>query len=234
MQPICTIKLVNGGETIIEKRDYKKVSKYRWFKSSLGYAHRQGWTGIKPNRKHWTIWLHRVINKTPPHLFTDHINGQKLDNRRSNLRTVTKAHNSTNRPKIRALKLSSQLKGVSFHPSTRLWRARIRDGDYERTTYHKTEQQAALDYNLMALDRFGSYAQINKLPEGIEPTVRRKKTSKYIGVSETKYGRWTASIEIKGKCTHISVFETEREAALAYNTVAFQLRGDKAKLNVVK
>lgn len=230
MQPICTIKLVNGGETIIEKRDHKKVSRYRWFKSSLGYAHRQGWT----KGKHWTIWLHRVINKTPTRLFTDHINGQKLDNRRSNLRTVNKSRNSTNRPKIRAFKLSSQLKGVSFHPSTNLWRARISDRGFQKTTYHKTEQQAALDYNCMALERFGEYAHINKLPAGIEPTVPRKKTSKYRGVSVSKSGkRWDAGIDIKGKWTHISVFETEREAALAYNTVAFKLRGNRAKLNVV-
>lgn len=231
MQPICTIKLVNGGEAIIEKRDYKKVSKHRWFKSSFGYAHRQGWT----NGKHWTIWLHRVINKTPPHLFTDHINGQKLDNRRSNLRTVNKAQNSTNRPKIRKALLTSGLKGVSLHLSTGLWRARITHNGKSKTTYHKTEQQAALDYNRMAAERFGEYAGFNKLPDGITPTIPRKKTSQYRGVSLSKSGkRWDAGIDIKGKWTHISVFETEHEAALAYNTIAFQLRGDRAKLNVVK
>lgn len=230
MQPIRTIKLINGGQTIVEKRDFATVSQYRWFKSPGGYAYRQGWK----KGKHWEVWLHRVINKTPPHLFTDHINGQKLNNRRSNLRTVNKAYNSTNRPKINRALLSSTLKGVSIHLSTGLWRARIQDGKYQKTTYHKTEQQAALDYNCMALERFGKYAQINKLPAGIEPTVPRKKTSKYRGVSVSKSGkRWDAGIDIDGKWTHISVFETEREAALAYNYVAFKLRGDRAKLNVV-
>lgn len=231
MQSIRIIKLVNGGETIIEERDYEKVAQYRWFQSSHGYAHRQGWEG----KKHWQIFLHRVINDTPDRLFTDHINGNKLDNRRSNLRTVNKAQNSTNRPKIDRRVLTCKFKGVSWHRSTRLWRARIKDGSHEKTTYHKTEQQAALDYNRMAVERFGEYASINKLPDGIEPTVRRKKTSKYRGVSLSKSGKcWEAGIDIKGKWTHISVFETEREAALAYNTVAFKLRGDRAKLNVVQ
>lgn len=230
MQPIRTIKLINGGQTIVEKRDFAKVSLYRWFKSPGGYAYRQGWK----KGKHWEVWLHRVINKTPPHLFTDHINGQKLDNRRSNLRTVNKAYNSTNRPKINRALLSSTLKGVSIHLSTGLWRARVQDGKYQKTTYHKTEQQAALDYNRMALERFGEYAQLNKLDGEIQPTVPRKKTSQYRGVAlKPKSERWEAGIDVDGLWTHIGSFGTEQEAALAYNAAAIKLRGDKAKLNVI-
>lgn len=230
MQPIKIIKLANSGETIIEARDFKKVSRYEWFRSKSGYAQRQGWK----NGKHWRVWLHRVINKTPPHLFTDHINGQKLDNRRSNLRTVNKARNSTNRPKTRLFMATSGYKGVSLHISTGLWRARIFDGDFKKTTYHKTQEQAALDYNRMALERFGEYIQINKLPGKIEPTVPRKKTSQYRGVAfKPKSERWEAGIDVDGLWTHIGSFGTEQEAALAYNAAAIKLRGDKAKLNVV-
>lgn len=231
MQPIRTIKLLNGGQTIVEKRDFAKISKYRWFKSSGGYAYRQGWK----NGKHWEIWLHRVINKTPPRLFTDHINGQKLDNRRSNLRTASKAGNSTNRPKTRKFKATSGFKGVSLHVSTGLWRARVFDGGYKKCTYHKTEHQAALDYNRMALERFGEYAQINKLDGAVEPTPPRRKTSRFRGVSfKPKSERWEASIDINGCWTHIGSFGAEQEAALAYNVAAIKLRGDKAKLNVVQ
>lgn len=231
MQSIRTIKLINGGQTIVEQRDYKRVAKERWFQSSNGYAIRQGWEG----GKHWQIFLHRVINKTPPGKFTDHINGNKLDNRRSNLRTVNKAQNSTNRPKIDRRVLTCKFKGVSWHESTNLWRARIRDGNFERTTYHKTEHQAALDYNRMALEHFKEYARLNELPFDVEPTVPRKKTSQYRGVAfKPKSERWEAGIDIDGLWTHIGSFGTEQEAALAYNAAAIKLRGDKAKLNVVK
>lgn len=230
MQSIRTIKLVNGGQTIVEECDYKLVAKERWFQSSHGYAIRQGWK----DGKHWQIFLHRIINATPAGKFTDHINGNKLDNRRSNLRTVNKAQNSTNRPKIDRGVLTCKFKGVSWHKSTQLWRARIADGDYNKSTYHKTEQQAALDYNRMATERFGEYAQLNKLPAGIEPTIPRKKTSRYRGVAfKPKSKRWEASIDVNGLWTHIGSFGTEQEAALAYNAAAVKLRGDRAKLNVV-
>jgi hypothetical protein len=40
--------------------------------------------------------MHRVVNRTPDGLFTDHINWDKLDNRKQNLRTATKSQNEHN------------------------------------------------------------------------------------------------------------------------------------------
>lgn len=222
------IRLVNGGNAIVDADDYEELAQHRWFKSSAGYAHRQGWT---PDRTaHWTVWLHRVVNKTPDDKFTDHINGNKLDDRKCNLRTVDKSRNSTNRPKIRRKVLSSKFKGVSYHPSTQLWRARIRDRDYERTTYHATELQAALDYNRMAAERFGLNACINTLPAGIEPTVHTAKSSQFRGVSKRANG-WEASTEVDGKSVYLGTYATEADAARAYNEGVLRIRGEGAKLN---
>lgn len=229
------IELVNGGWTRVDAADYEWLNKHRWFRSSTGYAYRQGWHGPqRDSANHWTVYMHREVNQTPENLFTDHINGNKLDNRRANLRTVDKSRNSTNRPKAKVLAhpLSSKLKGVSLHRATGLWRARVRDGEYERTTYHKTPEQAALDYNRMAKERFGEFAQLNQLPTGLTPTEHRRKSSQFRGVSR-RGDKWEASIWPGNKYVGLGLFESEREAAHAYNEAAVKYFGERAKLNVL-
>jgi len=156
------IKLQNGGAALVSVEDYERLSEHRWFRSSAGYAHRQGWHGKQgKGGVHWTVWMHREVNGTPDDSFTDHINGIKLDNRRENLRTVNKCQNSANRPKIRRKELSSSLKGVSFHTASGLWRSRINLSGKEHTSYHKSQKEAAIAYNAKALELFGEYAQLN-------------------------------------------------------------------------
>lgn len=156
MFPIRTIKLASGGTTFVDACDWERLLKFSWSKNGSGHVYRQGLT----NGKHWNVFMHRVVNKTPKGCFTDHINGNKLDNRRCNLRNATKAQNSTNQPK-RNMKTISVFKGVCIHRLSGLWRARVNDGGYEKTTYHKTQRLAALDYNRMAVERFGKYAWLN-------------------------------------------------------------------------
>ena len=56
--------------------------------------------------------------------------------------------------------------------------------------------------------------------------------SKYIGVHrESPTHRWRASISVNGKRMSLGRFDTEEEAAKAYDEVAFRHRGHKAKLN---
>jgi hypothetical protein len=57
-------------------------------------------------------------------------------------------------------------------------------------------------------------------------------TSVFKGVSQ-KGVRWQARIRIGGKQTHLGVFDTERQAATAYNHVAVKEFGEYAKLNLV-
>lgn len=232
MQDYKIIKLINGGETLVDESDYEWASKFRWFRSTCGYAYRQGWNGPSKNGDHWVIWLHRQINDTPPHKITDHINRIRLDNRRSNLRSANGRQNSANQGKGKGVNISSPLKGVSYHPSTRLWRARAGDGS--ETTYHKTEQQAALDYNRMATELFGEFAALNVLPEGIKPTVRKPKSSQYRGVHwHNGKKRWRAVIDPAGKGIHLGSFRNEIDAAIRYNEAAKLHFGDRAKLNPV-
>ncbi len=225
-----TIQLKNGGHVIVDEDDFEALNQFRWFRSSGGYAHRQGWDkGV-----HWVVFMHRVVNKTPDGMFTDHANGVKTDNRKSNLRTCDKRQNSANRPKQKQESVLSQYKGVDFHQKTGYWRARVNDGGFRKTTYHKTEQQAALDYNQMAIERFGEFASLNDVPHGTIPTVRKPKSSRFRGVSyQVKSCKWRAALEKAGKGISLGQYATEEDAARAYNSGALVHFGERARLNEI-
>src|SRR5574341_305184 len=89
------IKLNNGSVCIVDDDDYEDLNKYKWKVSKWGYAVRE----LQRNGKWSTILMHRVVNRTPVGMVTDHINGNKLDNRRFNLRTCTTTENNANRSK---------------------------------------------------------------------------------------------------------------------------------------
>ena len=80
------------SDILYDPEDTELVASRKWHMSHLGYAI---WRGFVDGKK-VTLRLHRLINQTPEGMVTDHINGNKLDNRRSNLRTVTTAENNLN------------------------------------------------------------------------------------------------------------------------------------------
>lgn len=91
------IPLTKGAVAIVDEEDYELVSQYKWHLNSMGYA---VWRG-KVDGKKKTIRMHRLINNTPDGKYTDHINRNRLDNRRSNLRTVTQKENMQNKERGR-------------------------------------------------------------------------------------------------------------------------------------
>lgn len=87
------ILLTRGAVAIVDDDDYDRlVAMGRWHLSDMGYAVRR--TPI--DGKNRTIRMHRVVNKTPDYLVTDHINRNRLDNRKVNLRSVTQQVNMLN------------------------------------------------------------------------------------------------------------------------------------------
>lgn len=82
-----------GQYAIIDDEDYLEVSKYRWHLQSRGYAAVTRKSGGVTR----LILMHRLIANTPPHLHTDHINHNKLDNRKANLRVCDRFVNQQNR-----------------------------------------------------------------------------------------------------------------------------------------
>jgi len=114
------IELTQGKFALVDDDDYKELSKYKWCYSD-GYAVR---TGPRPLQER--IIMHRVVNRTPFGLITDHINHNRLDNRKDNLRTCDKSKNGMNRGKNK--NNTSGYKGVHFKKDKDKWCARITIG----------------------------------------------------------------------------------------------------------
>ena len=93
----------------IDKQDMPIYLSRKWHISSTGYL---VWRGYIDGKKK-TIRLHRLINKTPEGYVTDHINNDKLDNRRKNLRTVTQKENMRN--------MTNQGKGYWYQKQNKNW-----------------------------------------------------------------------------------------------------------------
>lgn len=83
------------AEAIIDTEDLNKIKHIKWKLSNSGYAMNT------PRFKGSNIHMSRLIMNTDQ--FVDHINHNKLDNRKANLRIVTKSQNAMN----------SNFKGVS-------------------------------------------------------------------------------------------------------------------------
>ncbi len=143
-----------GKFAIVDDEDFEMVSGLRWFMSPQGYARRRapGTTG------NVTLLMHRLINRTADGLQTDHINGDRLDNRRANLRSCSAAENAMNRGA--AKNNSSGARGVSFIKSHGLFAARIRVRRRLRFLgYFKTVAEASASYERAAAEAFGAFCR---------------------------------------------------------------------------
>jgi hypothetical protein len=146
------IQLTQGKVTIVDDEDYEALAGVKWLYLNRGYAARFTYG---PKRE--LLYMHRVITNAPAGLQADHINGDKLDNRRSNLRLCTDAQNQQNRRKWDG-NYTSQYKGVSWYPRLQKWVAQIAG---HHLGYFADEAEAALAYDRIAREHFGEFAWLN-------------------------------------------------------------------------
>lgn len=160
MLAMKTIPLTRGKEALVDDEDYEYLSQWNWHCLSNGYAARRDLGARKDERKY--IRMHRLINKTPEGLFTDHINGNKLDNRKSNLRNCTYTENNVSKPPTILNK--SGYKGVSFSKVMNKWHAQIaKSGQHWELGYYDDPREAAKAYNKKVIELYGEFAWTNKL-----------------------------------------------------------------------
>lgn len=156
--------LLNNQTILIDDQCYKILSLYRWYVITTGvnsYVICSYW-----DKENKLIRMHRFImeyslgRKLLSNEHIDHINGNGLDNRISNLRIVTQSQNCMNRGKRKGCSL--QYKGVYFDKCHKKWRSQIRiNGKLNFLGYFGSEKKAACVYNIVAFEKFGKFAKLN-------------------------------------------------------------------------
>jgi hypothetical protein len=151
------LPLTHGLEAIIDAADAHLAAR-QW--RAMPRADGNGFYAI--GRWRGRPWrLHRAVLGVSGDALVDHINGDTLDCRRSNLRVATSAQNAWNQR--RRSTNSSGFKGVDLDRRRGKWRARVRVGDGRRIAlgYFESAEAAARAYDAAAAIHHGPYARPN-------------------------------------------------------------------------
>lgn len=148
------IKLSHNKFALVDDSDYEWLNQWEW-NFWNNYAVR--WEGY-PKEK--AVFMHKVILGEEERKITDHINQNKLDNRRVNLRFCDYSQNNANKGLQK--NNTSGYKGVSKVRDK--WRVIIRvDRKAKNLGYFKDKIEAAKVYNDYAKKYFGEFAYLNTI-----------------------------------------------------------------------
>lgn len=150
------ILLTQGKHALVDDEDFDYLSQWKWC-LSRGYAVRsKSFSGPKRVRG-----MHRLIMKTPDNLYTDHINRNRLDNRKSNLRICTPKQNAYNRS-IQSNNRSGYI-GVVWEARRNKWRAQVKVNGRKKTIGRFIAIKDAISArDSYARDVFGEFASLNR------------------------------------------------------------------------
>ncbi|KAK9829864.1 hypothetical protein WJX72_008334 [[Myrmecia] bisecta] len=147
---------------------------------------------------------------------------------------------------------TSKFMGVGSSKRKNQWRARILvHGKLTHLGYYETEEEAARVYDRVSIGLRGELAETNFPPESyandgacdkfsglgraeLQRALGVKhmdKASRYRGVSKRK-GKWEASVMVNRKWAYRELFDSEEQAALAYDQAVRRLKPEKAESRV--
>lgn len=129
---------------LVDNEDFEELNKYKWYFNAAGLVDGNGYafSGYRQGRRYY---MHRILSGAPKHLIVDHINRNGLDNRRKNLRLVTRGENCLNKSKHKGSQY--KYKGVGLSSGGKLYNARIaRNGKQHYLGSFKTQIGARRAY----------------------------------------------------------------------------------------
>lgn len=143
--PVKMLKVRASRRALVDDEDYEEIVKHRWHEHSAGYSVTK--VGINPSYK--DVYMHRMVMGLHEKLggtkdVIDHINHNKLDNRKENLRACSSGENTRNRKGAQSNNKSSGILGVSWCRIMNKWRARITfDGKEKLLGYFEDKDEAS-------------------------------------------------------------------------------------------
>lgn len=149
------VPLNKGAVVLVDTADYEAVMKFPWRLHDFGYATNDG----HPRRMHRLVMERKLGRELGKYEQVDHINHDRLDNRRSNLRIASNQQNGFNK---RPIPGTSAFKGVCWVTQKQRWCASITIRNQRvHCGFFTDEVEAAYRYDQFALELFGEYAYLN-------------------------------------------------------------------------
>lgn len=153
-----SVFLVTNGQARVSTEDFEWAQGITWHRSESGYIKTRG--PRSPLRMHRLVMTRMLGRELTADEFVDHINGNKSDNRRENLRIATKSENGMNRGKPR--KGNTSFAGVHFDASRLKYMAYINvRGQRFYLGRFSSENEAAWMYDQWAIELHGDFARLN-------------------------------------------------------------------------
>lgn len=157
------IKLTQGKFALVDACDYEYLNQWKWYTEK----HRSTFYAVRNSKKDESkeqrlVRMHQVILQRMGIKFqqTDHVDGNGLNNCRSNLRAATCQENNFNRNTSK--NNTSGCKGVSWHKRDQKWQVRIMINSKRiHLGYFDDIKDAARAYNQAAKKHFGKFARLN-------------------------------------------------------------------------
>lgn len=160
------IQLTKGYVAVVDQADFEWVNQWAWRvcshheNANHNYACR---TKKLPDGTALVLYMHKEIAGVEDGL-VDHIDGDGLNNRRSNLRAATHTQNMRNRRPSKVNRTG--YKGVEWDAKGKCWRARIRvDKSRIGLGSFDSKHDAARAYNEAAKRLHGDFARLNVVPD---------------------------------------------------------------------
>jgi hypothetical protein len=145
------IPVDDGLYAYVDAADFDWLNRWTWHLMN-GYAGRR--------EKGKTIYLHRAIMQPPAKMVVDHLNHNRLDDTRANLKVCTQQENLCNREKRRGT--ASRFRGLYFAKRTGKWCPRIKfEGKYVYLGSFAEEIEAARAHDRGAVAYLGASAHLN-------------------------------------------------------------------------
>jgi hypothetical protein len=141
---------------LVDEDDFEKVNKYKWHLSH-GYA--QGIVENKPIKLH-----HFILKKPEKGNVIDHINQDKCNDSKLNLREVSRSMNGHNQIKNTNIESTSKYKGVCWDMNAKKWTSKCNiEKKNDFLGYFEKEEEAAKAYDIYTFIKLKKKANNNNL-----------------------------------------------------------------------